>query len=651
MISLTPRAAPPRISSALTKCIGRLEKVVQRDEGKRGIEKLCREGELLQTALSLLESRSVLLVTGFPCFPSLEPPTETDGPAGTLSIARALVRTGRNVVVATDECNGGVVRAAYDHVRNESDSALQPNFTLQLCPPTSKWSASDEAELQRVGATVDHVLALERVSPSASDGNAYTMRGIVMGEDLVSPLGKLFDPTYQKAQGFAYGTSGVGDGGNEVGMANVAERVREHVNNGELIVSALPADNLLVCSVSNWGGYAVAAAMEAIIHDNAVSEKTGETYEKRPFTTLLPTEKEELALADAVMKAGGRDGMSGAVASSVDGMPIESSIGVLNELKTIVSDFKADVPQPPSPSPKPNGCSVSHVYKFVDAEGQTKWGFKNAGGNLLNEAALSALLPKKGEMLPTIPESVVEDWMAAADKSVGALLATTTTESAAFGQFLPPLVCKPPAIIGIGLNYRKHAEETGFPLPKFPIYFMKNPSSVVATEDNIIIPEVCNNEVDYEVELAVVIGKDGKNIAVEDALEYVGGYTVGNDVSARKWQGKKGGGQWCRSKSYDTFCPVGPCLAMGIDDPNNLGMKLSINGEVMQNSATTDLIFNVQEIISFLSEGTTLEKGTIILTGTPEGVGFTRKPPRWLVENDMVEAYIENIGILVNQVK
>jgi 2-keto-4-pentenoate hydratase/2-oxohepta-3-ene-1,7-dioic acid hydratase in catechol pathway len=158
--------------------------------------------------------------------------------------------------------------------------------------------------------------------------------------------------------------------------------------------------------------------------------------------------------------------------------------------------------------------------------------------------------------------------------------------------------------------------------------------------------------VDYEIELAVVIGRDVKDVAVDQALDYVAGYTIANDVSARRWQGKAGNGQWIRGKSFDTFCPIGPCLVTPdeITDPQALELTCHLNGEVMQQANTSDMIFPVAEIIAYLSEGTTLPAGTIILTGTPSGVGFIRKPPVYLKGGDVMELEIEKIGSLINPV-
>ena len=221
-----------------------------------------------------------------------------------------------------------------------------------------------------------------------------------------------------------------------------------------------------------------------------------------------------------------------------------------------------------------------------------------------------------------------------------------------FVKILPPLL--PPVIFCIGLNYRLHAEETGSDLPEYPVIFMKNISAAAGHLDDIIIPASCRKkpEVDYEAELAVVIKKRAKNIRPENALDYVLGYTCANDVSARRWQKQGGGGQWVRGKSFDTFCPFGPWIVTAdeIENPGILDIECVLNGETMQKSNTSDMIFSVSDIISFLSQSTTLVPGTIILTGTPSGVGFKRKPPVYLKPGDVLETRIEKIGILKNGV-
>ena len=212
---------------------------------------------------------------------------------------------------------------------------------------------------------------------------------------------------------------------------------------------------------------------------------------------------------------------------------------------------------------------------------------------------------------------------------------------------------QPTAIVCIGLNYRFHAEEMKAAFPQHPVVFMKLPNAIQHPGDPIVLPRYLRSEqVDYECELAVVIGKSARNVSKENALDHVLGYTCANDVSARDWQ-KSGGGQWCRGKTFDTFCPLGPVLVTTDDiaDPNNLAIRTVLNGQVMQDWNTSDMIFDVPTLIAFLSGSTTLMPGTVILTGTPHGVGMARNPPVWLREGDAVSVEIERIGTLTNPVK
>jgi 2-keto-4-pentenoate hydratase/2-oxohepta-3-ene-1,7-dioic acid hydratase in catechol pathway len=219
------------------------------------------------------------------------------------------------------------------------------------------------------------------------------------------------------------------------------------------------------------------------------------------------------------------------------------------------------------------------------------------------------------------------------------------------GKPLAPL--EPRAIFCIGLNYRKHAEETKAALPQFPVLFMKSPGAVQNPHDPIVLPrKLRSDKVDYECELAVVIGKAAKNVSREQALEHVVGYMCANDVSARDWQKEGGGGQWCRGKTFDTFCPLGPVLVTAdeIPNPNALKIATRVNGETLQEANTDDMIFDVPALIEFLSGSTTLLPGTVILTGTPHGVGMARTPQRWLAPGDVVEVEIGGIGVLRNPV-
>ena len=226
------------------------------------------------------------------------------------------------------------------------------------------------------------------------------------------------------------------------------------------------------------------------------------------------------------------------------------------------------------------------------------------------------------------------------------------TGAALAGKRLAPV--EPRDILCVGLNYRRHAEEGKAEIPQHPVLFLKNSGSVQNPDDPIRLPRVLrSDQVDYECELAVVIGRECHNVSRADALSYVLGYTCANDVSARDWQRNGGGGQWCRGKTFATFCPLGPALVTTdeIAEPNNLGIRTILNGEVMQDWTTSDMIFDVPTLIEFLSSSTVLRQGTVILTGTPHGVGFARTPPVFLQPGDSVAVEIDGIGRLTNPVE
>ena len=208
---------------------------------------------------------------------------------------------------------------------------------------------------------------------------------------------------------------------------------------------------------------------------------------------------------------------------------------------------------------------------------------------------------------------------------------------------------RPQKIVCLGLNYRDHAEEQGVDLPEKPLLFAKWPNTLVGPGEPIVIPPTVE-KCDYEAELAVVLGARVYGVSKENALEAVQGYLCANDVSARDLQ--FGDGQWTRGKSVDTFCPVGPQLvpAADVPDPHDLRIRALVNGEAMQDSTTANLVFGIDEIISFASQTITLEPGDLILTGTPAGVGIFRKPPRLLQPGDEVTIEIEGIGSLTNPV-
>jgi 2-keto-4-pentenoate hydratase/2-oxohepta-3-ene-1,7-dioic acid hydratase in catechol pathway len=207
---------------------------------------------------------------------------------------------------------------------------------------------------------------------------------------------------------------------------------------------------------------------------------------------------------------------------------------------------------------------------------------------------------------------------------------------------------RPGKIVCVGLNYRDHAEEQGAELPEAPLLFAKFTTSLIGPGDPIVIPPIVT-KCDYEAELGVVLGATVRQVSRENALEAVAGYVVANDVSARDLQ--FGDGQWTRGKSPDTFCPVGPLVpAADVRDPHSLPIRAILNGEVVQDSTTANLVFGVDEVISYASQTATLEAGDLILTGTPAGVGIFRDPPRLLRPGDEITIEIDGVGTLTNPV-
>jgi 2-keto-4-pentenoate hydratase/2-oxohepta-3-ene-1,7-dioic acid hydratase in catechol pathway len=218
-------------------------------------------------------------------------------------------------------------------------------------------------------------------------------------------------------------------------------------------------------------------------------------------------------------------------------------------------------------------------------------------------------------------------------------------------QFHAPIV-DPHKIICVGLNYQDHAAESGSPIPKDPILFSKYATALIGHGETIVLPRV-SQEVDYEAEFVIVVGKRGRHLTLANAMDHVAGYTVGHDVSARDWQLKKDGKQWMVGKTFDTFAPAGPVLVTKdeVKDPHNLPIRLRLNDQVMQNSNTNQMIFGVPELLVYLSQVFTLEPGDLIYTGTPPGVGVARKPPVFLKDGDVVEVEIEGLGLLRNPVR
>jgi 2-keto-4-pentenoate hydratase/2-oxohepta-3-ene-1,7-dioic acid hydratase in catechol pathway len=209
---------------------------------------------------------------------------------------------------------------------------------------------------------------------------------------------------------------------------------------------------------------------------------------------------------------------------------------------------------------------------------------------------------------------------------------------------LGPCVGAVPKIVAIGLNYRMHAQETGAAIPKEPIFFMKAISSICGPDDDVIIPKG-SQKTDYEVELGIVIGSLARHVSQPAARRHIAGYCVVNDVSEREFQMERGG-QWTKGKSADTFCPIGPWLVTADDvpDPGKLALFTEVNGERRQNSNTADLIFGVDEIVSYVSQFLTLQPGDVIPTGTPSGVGLGFKPPRFLKPGDRMRLSVEGLG-------
>lgn len=219
------------------------------------------------------------------------------------------------------------------------------------------------------------------------------------------------------------------------------------------------------------------------------------------------------------------------------------------------------------------------------------------------------------------------------------------------GTRLGPPLKNPSKIVCVGLNYAKHAAESGMDIPKEPVLFFKSTTAITGPNDDLIIPKG-SSKTDWEVELAVVIGKRTSYVPIDKAMEHVAGYMLHNDYSEREFQLEKGG-QWVKGKSCDTFAPIGPYLVTKdeIDNPNNLNLWLKLNGEMMQNSSTSDFVFDIKTVVSYISQYMTLLPGDIISTGTPFGVGLGLNPPKYLKPGDVVELGIAGLGVSKQQVK
>jgi 2-keto-4-pentenoate hydratase/2-oxohepta-3-ene-1,7-dioic acid hydratase in catechol pathway len=280
------------------------------------------------------------------------------------------------------------------------------------------------------------------------------------------------------------------------------------------------------------------------------------------------------------------------------------------------------------------------LCRFADEHGTAHYALFNSGKICPLKSFLDDV-PVDGELFSRDPQ-----WLGSLrerSQSSGA------TWSDAPAKLLPP-VPLPEKILCIGLNYRDHAIETGAEIPSEPVVFSKFNTAIIGHGDAIQLPHVAH-EVDYEAELVVVIGRGGKHIHVSDAMKHVFGYTCGHDVSARDWQKGRPGGQWLLGKTFDTFAPLGPCLATTdeIPDPSNLRVRMHLNGQTVQDSTTAQLIFNIPTLIAHLSTIVTLRPGDLIFTGTPPGVGAARQPPVYLRPGDLCSVEIDGIGTLQNR--
>jgi 2-keto-4-pentenoate hydratase/2-oxohepta-3-ene-1,7-dioic acid hydratase in catechol pathway len=265
-------------------------------------------------------------------------------------------------------------------------------------------------------------------------------------------------------------------------------------------------------------------------------------------------------------------------------------------------------------------------------------------GTTLVDGGAVPVLQRRGALLPLAGDSLLE---LIADGAVPEV--APDAEPLVGGRLAAPL--RPPKIVAIGLNYLDHVRESGMDAaPERPLVFTKFPTSVIGDGDRIEFDPALTERVDWEVELAVVVGRRMRNVATEDALAHVFGYTVANDVSARDLQ--FGDGQWVRGKSLDTFCPLGPVIVTAdeVPDPQALGLRTRVNGETVQESNTTEMVFGVAELLAFCSRSFTLEPGDVVLTGTPWGCGEFMDPQRSLGHGDVVEVEVDGIGVLRNEV-
>ncbi len=243
----------------------------------------------------------------------------------------------------------------------------------------------------------------------------------------------------------------------------------------------------------------------------------------------------------------------------------------------------------------------------------------------------------------------LEQWLIDPTDKANRFVAGSSPPTTVPPQLGPPIFA-PSKILCVGRNYADHAAETGADVPSEPLIFSKLATTLIGHGHPIVLP-AASPQVDFEAELVVIMGRQGRNIARAEALEFVAGYTCGNDITARDWQKGKPGQQWLLGKSFDTFAPLGPCFVTAdeITDPQSLAIELRLNGEVMQQANTRDMIFPVARLIEYISTVCTINPGDLLFTGTPSGVGIARDPQVFLKPGDQVEVEVEGIGRLANQ--
>jgi 2-keto-4-pentenoate hydratase/2-oxohepta-3-ene-1,7-dioic acid hydratase in catechol pathway len=278
------------------------------------------------------------------------------------------------------------------------------------------------------------------------------------------------------------------------------------------------------------------------------------------------------------------------------------------------------------------------IVRFKRPDGSIAWGWRSQQG--IQDLCAA------DDSLPTSTRELIIRWKELQSRIVSLIKKLGPCDQPL--ELLCPLDT-PGKILCIGLNYRDHAIETNAPIPEEPIVFSKAPSSLIGPEDPIEIPSI-SQQVDYEAELVVVVGERLKKSSQEQAQQAIFGYTAGNDISARDWQKGKPGKQWLLGKSFDTFAPIGPAIALAssILDPQNLKIQSRLNGQLMQDSSTRELIFSPAMLLSYISQVLTIEPGDLLFTGTPAGVGVARDPQVFLKPGDRIEVQIESIGTLSN---